>query len=485
MRTEYSKPFLMVALLLLVAVSCINPSSSGDKSTGNISGNLQPGIHSPGDSAMVLSDSTALPSYSSTIFSDSSIVDPDSTARHSDSTIVTSDTSGISSDSTAVTGDSAAILAGKSETPELLFGIPVDSYNIVTGKVRRNQFISTILASNGVSWGTIDELFRTNRETFDARRVRSGSSWSAFLTKDTLSKADYFLYQHDPRVTYLFSLKDTLAIYRYDAEIKKMLKYSSGTISTSLWEAAAENNLNPNLSAELSEIYAWTIDFFGLQKGDRFKVIYEEEFIGDESVGIRRIHAALFEHAGTEIYAIPFIQDSTMSFFDTTGASLRKAFLKAPLRYSRISSRFSGARLHPILKIVRPHHGVDYAAPIGTPVMAIGDGRVISTAYENGSGRIVRIRHNSVYSTAYMHLSRFGPGITSGVYVKQGQVIGYVGSSGLSTGPHLDFRFYRNGSPVDPLKVEAPPVNPVAPESMEAFREVANGYIELLSTISY
>ena len=381
--------------------------------------------------------------------------------------------------------DSAAAAAEGSGDAGTLFGIPLDSYNIVTGKIKRNQFISSILSEQGVEWNVIEQLLRDNRETFDARKVRVGSSWSALLTKDTLSKPDYFIYQHDQKVSYLFSLKDTLAIYRYDAEIKRMLRYSSGTINTSLWDAAMENNLNPNLSAELSEIYAWTVDFFGLQKGDRFKVIYEEEFIGEESIGIRRIHAALFEHAGNPIFAIPFIQDSVMSFYDTTGASLRKAFLKNPLRYSRVSSRFSGGRMHPILKIVRPHHGVDYAAPLGTPVHAIGDGRVTSTAYEGGAGRMVRITHNSVYSTAYLHLSRYGPGIAPGVYVKQGQVIGYVGSSGLSTGPHLDFRFYRNGSAIDPLKVEAPPVNPVAPGAMEEFKKVAEGYINLLSTISY
>ncbi len=375
--------------------------------------------------------------------------------------------------------------ASETGGPNTLFGIPVDSYNITTGKVKRNQFISSILAAQGIEWNDIEKLLRDNRETFDPRRVRTGSSYSVLTTKDTLSKTEYFIYHHDPRVAYVFSLKDTLAIYRHDAEIKQMLRYSSGTITLSLWETAMENDLNPNLSAELSEIYAWTIDFFGLQKGDRFKVIYEEEFIGEESVGITRIHAAQFEHAGSTIYAIPFIQDSTLSFFDTTGASLRKAFLKAPLRYSRISSRFSGGRMHPILKIVRPHHGVDYAAPIGTPVLAIGDGRVTSTAYEGGAGRMVRITHNSVYSTAYLHLSRYGPGIAPGVYVKQGQVIGYVGSSGLSTGPHLDFRFYRNGSPIDPLKVEAPPVNPVAAEAMEKFKKVAEGYISLLATIKY
>jgi murein DD-endopeptidase MepM/ murein hydrolase activator NlpD len=387
--------------------------------------------------------------------------------------------------SPASVADSSADAPDESGGAGTLFGIPLDSYNIVTGKVKRNQFISSILSSQGVEWNDIEQLLRENRETFDPRRVRTGSSWSALLTKDTLSKVDYFIYQHDQKVSYLFSLKDTLAIYRHDAEIKRMLRYSSGTINTSLWEAAVENNLNPNISAELSEIYAWTIDFFGLQKGDRFKVIYEEEFIGEESVGIRRIHAALFEHAGNPIYAIPYIQDSTMSFYDTTGASLRKAFLKAPLRYSRISSRFSGARLHPILKIVRPHHGIDYAAPIGTPVVSIGDGRVTSTAYEGGAGRMVRITHNSVYSTAYLHLSRYGPGIAPGVYVKQGQVIGYVGSSGLSTGPHLDFRFYRNGSAIDPLRVEAPPVNPVATEAMEEFKRVAEGYINLFATIDY
>jgi murein DD-endopeptidase MepM/ murein hydrolase activator NlpD len=381
--------------------------------------------------------------------------------------------------------DTAATTAATPDTVNLIHGIPVDSYNVVTGRVKRNQFISTILASYNVPWNTIEELLRENREVFDPRKVRTGSSYSVFLTKDTVNRADYFIYEHDPKVSYIFSLKDTLAVFRYDAEVKKILRYSSGSISTSLWEAAMENQLNPNLSSELSEIYAWTIDFFGLQQGDRFKVIYEEEFIGEKSIGIRKIHAALFEHAGNSIYAIPYIQGSTMSFYDTTGASLRKAFLKAPLRYSRISSRFSGARYHPVLKIVRPHHGVDYSAPTGTPVVSIGDGRVTRTAFENGSGRIVRVTHNSVYSTAYMHLSRFGPGISPGVYVKQGQVIGYVGSSGLSTGPHLDFRFYRNGSAVDPLRVEAPPVNPVAPEEMDGFEKVARGYISLFETISY
>jgi hypothetical protein len=174
----------------------------------------------------------------------------------------------------------------------ILFGIPIDTYNIVNGRIRNNQFISSILASYNVPWEKIEQLLRENTDTFDPRKVRSGSEYSVFLTKDTLGTADYLIYDHDPFVRYVFSMKDSLTIHRHYAEVRRELKFSSGTIETSLWNATVENNLNPNLAAELSEIYAWTIDFFGLQKGDRFKVIYEEEFIEDRSVGINTIYAA-------------------------------------------------------------------------------------------------------------------------------------------------------------------------------------------------
>jgi murein DD-endopeptidase MepM/ murein hydrolase activator NlpD len=239
--------------------------------------------------------------------------------------------------------------------------------------------------------------------------------------------------------------------------------------------------LHPTLAVELSNIFAWTVDFFGLQKGDSFKVIYEELFIDDKSLGAGRIFGAQFTWAGKTTMAIPFIQEGRESFFDSDGTSLRKAFLKAPLQFSRISGRFSSSRFHPILRIRRPHYGVDYAAPIGTPVVAIGDGRVVSAETENGSGKIVRIVHNSVYTTAYLHLSRFDEDIFPGAFVKQGDIIGYVGSSGLSTGPHLDFRFYMNGSPVDPLSIEAPPVEPVLEENRGKF-EINKKVVESLLT---
>jgi murein DD-endopeptidase MepM/ murein hydrolase activator NlpD len=215
-----------------------------------------------------------------------------------------------------------------------------------------------------------------------------------------------------------------------------------------------------------------------------YKVIYEESYVDSVSVGINQILGAWFNHNDTDFWGIPFVQDGTRSFFDDQGNSLRKAFLKAPLRFSRISSGFSHSRYHPVLKIRRPHHGVDYAAPRGTPVHTVGDGRITQVGYQrNGGGNFVKIKHNSVYSTTYMHLQGFGKGIKSGVYVKQGDVIGYVGSTGLSTGPHLDFRFYKNGSPVNPLKVEAPPVEPVHEENEMAYamiRSVTMGMLKIL-----
>jgi len=243
-----------------------------------------------------------------------------------------------------------------------------------------------------------------------------------------------------------------------------------------------EGGLHPSLVVGLSDIFAWSIDFFGLQKGDSFKVIYEELSIDDKPLAVGKIYGAQFSGSGSLIYAVPFIQDGKESFFDGEGNSLRKAFLKAPLQFSRVSSRFSSARMHPILRIRRPHYGVDYAAPVGTPVMAIGDGRVTQTSYENGSGRMVKIVHNSVYSTAYLHLSRFGSGISPGVYVKQGDIIGYVGNSGLSTGPHLDFRFYKSGYPVDPLRIEAPSVEPVSEANKARFEKSKTVALSLLDT---
>jgi murein DD-endopeptidase MepM/ murein hydrolase activator NlpD len=372
----------------------------------------------------------------------------------------------------------------KSNNPVLVYGIPSDSFNLVHGHIKPNGFLSGILLKYGISMSEIDQLVRNSKSVFDVRNIKSGNNYILFCDRDSVSKARYMVYEHDPTTSYILSFNDSLNITPFRKKITSEIRYASGTIETSLWNAMIGGGLHPSLASELSEIFAWTVDFFGLQKGDSFKVIYEELSIEDKSLGAGKIYGAQFNWSGNSITAIPFIQDSTETFFDIEGNSLRKAFLKAPLQFSRISSRFSANRMHPILRIRRAHFGVDYAAPLGTPVVAIGDGRVISATNEGASGRMVRIQHNSVYATAYLHLSRFGQGISGGTFVKQGQIIGYVGSSGLSTGPHLDFRFYKNGSPVDPLKVEAPPVEPVSEVNRERYEKNKFVVLSLLGTFN-
>ena len=352
------------------------------------------------------------------------------------------------------------------------YGLPVDSFTIHTGIIQRNQNLSDLLMHYGVSRKMIHEIATVHRDVFDLRKIRYGKPYKVFCTRDTSETVQYFVYEHTPVEYVMVGLKDSIYVSRSEKEVTVKESVAGGSIYSSLWMTMKENDLDPMIAIELSEIYAWNIDFFGIQEGDKFKVIYNQHYVDSQYIGLGAILGACFYHAGHDFYAIPFVQDSVRTFFDQDGNSLRRAFLKAPLRYSRISSGYSWSRLHPILKIRRPHLGVDYAAPVGTPVHAIGDGKIIETSYKKSNGRMVKIRHNSVYTTAYLHLSSYGKGIRNGAWVNQGDVIGYVGSTGLSTGPHLDFRFYKNGSPVDPLKVEAPPVEPVKEENLVRFDSV-------------
>lgn len=369
--------------------------------------------------------------------------------------------------------------------PRMMYGFNVDTLTVVSETVKHNQFLANILLGYNVDYTTIDRLARETRRIFDVRKMRQGHNYSVILTNDSVPKARYFIYEISAIDYVVYSLKDSIHAWRGQKEVETRIETAYGVINSSLWNAMVASKTDPNLAISLSDIYAWTIDFFGIQKGDYYKVIYENVYVEGERIGIGRVLAATFNHFGKDQYAYYFVQDSVGEYFDNEGNSLRRAFLKAPLNYRRISSTFSNSRLHPVLKIRRPHHGVDYAAATGTPVMSIGDGVVEYTKWDNkGGGNVVRIKHNSVYSTAYLHLQKFGPGIKRGIRVKQGQVIGYVGSTGLSTGPHLDFRFYKSGSPVDPLKVESPPVEPVKATNMERFNVERSHWLQALDKIS-
>jgi murein DD-endopeptidase MepM/ murein hydrolase activator NlpD len=377
-----------------------------------------------------------------------------------------------------------SIISSKKPAPNLLYGIPADSFDIENGHIKKNEFLSEILLRHGVPGKDLDFVIKKYKDVLDVRDIRAGANYSLFCQKDSTARARYLVYEHSQSTCFIFSFCDSLSITPFHKGIESVIKYSSGTIVTSMWDAMISGGMHPSLAVELSDIFAWTVDFFGLQKGDRFKVIYEEQFIDGKSIGTERVYGAEFTRSGVTVTAIPFIQNDKESYYDCDGNSLRKAFLKAPLQFARISSRFSSGRMHPILRIVRAHYGVDYAAPLGTPVVTIGDGTVTSVSTDAANGNIVRIQHNSIYSTAYLHLSRFGPGIKNGVSVKQGDVIGYVGSSGLSTGPHLDFRFFKSGYAVDPLRVEAPAVEPVLEENKTRFEINKTVVVNLLSTFN-
>ncbi|MDR1860373.1 MAG: peptidoglycan DD-metalloendopeptidase family protein [Bacteroidales bacterium] len=364
--------------------------------------------------------------------------------------------------------------------PVLKFGVPVDSFIIQEDAVRNRESLSDILHRYGITQAAIATI--ASDSVFNVRRLLAGHNYFAFLNGD--STLAYFIYEIDKVDYVMYHFGDSVWSTRHQKPVDRRQLTASGTISSSLWNAMKDNGLNPQLALDMSDIYAWAIDFFGIQKDDSFRVIYEESFVDSVSTNNINILACLFEHAGTAYFAFPFEQDSVVSYYDHNGQSLKKAFLKAPLQYSRISSFFSNSRYHPVLKYYRPHHGIDYAAPAGTPVVSIGDGLVVAKAYQaGGGGNYLKIKHNSVYMTSYMHLRGFAKGIAVGTRVRQGQEIGYVGSTGLATGPHLDFRVYRDGKPINPLKLESPPVEPVSEANMPQFTALRDSLTTLLKNI--
>ncbi|MEK7718094.1 MAG: peptidoglycan DD-metalloendopeptidase family protein, partial [Bacteroidota bacterium] len=285
--------------------------------------------------------------------------------------------------------------------PKLMYGLPVDSFHVEENNVRANENLSDILTDRGVSAQVIDRIAHLPTSVFDLRKMKVGNDYAVFYSRDSLRKPLFFVYSENMVNYYTYNLTlDSCKVIPGKNELTTERKVASGTINSSLWNAMKENNLDPMLAIQLSDLFAWSIDFFAIQKGDHFTVLYDQDYVKGEKLGIGTIHAAVFTSSGQDFTAIHFEQEDGQSYFDEQGRSIRKEFLKAPLKMFRISSRFSAARMHPILRIVRPHFGVDYAAPTGTPVYSIGDGVVLTKAYQaGGGGNFLKIRHNSVYTT--------------------------------------------------------------------------------------
>ena len=369
-------------------------------------------------------------------------------------------------------------------TPEerkenIIFGINADGYTIERKKVELGDSWSKILGSYGIGTQKVIQLDNLTKNICPLRNIQAGSHYTAFTKQDSVSlQLDYLVYEKNivDYVVFAF-VGDSVAVRTGEREVEIQRKKSSATITSSLWGAIMEAKLPYSLAAEMEDVYQWTVDFFGIQAGDKFTVIYDEKFIDTLSVGIGRIWGAKFTHKGKDIFAIPFEQGGKLQYWEEDGGSLRKQLLKAPLKFTRISSKFSNARLHPVLKKYRPHHGVDYAAPAGTPVRAVADGTITNKSFDKAAGNMLKIKHPGNLTSGYLHLRGFAKGIKVGARVSQGQVIGYVGSTGRSTGPHLDFRLWKGSTAINPLNVPQKPSEPISKENRERFENIRNRII--------
>lgn len=368
--------------------------------------------------------------------------------------------------------------AAATDSVVLKYGLPIEQFIVKYDTLRPRQTLAEVLFSFGFTAQQIHELVQCPDSVFDARRLRPGQPCALVCEKDSAATPRYFVYEESVKEYVVFDLLNGYKAVRGKNPAEWREAEVAGVVNSSLWVAMQESGASPQLAVLLSHIFGWSVDFFGIQKGDEFRLIYSQEFVGETSLNNFRIEAASFRTSDSTIYAIPFVQEDEELFYNADGNSLEGAFLKAPLDYYRISSRFSNSRFHPVLKRYRAHHGVDYAAPTGTPVYAIGSGKVIAKAYQaGGGGNYVKIRHNGTYVTTYMHLSRFAKGLKVGDTVKQKQVIGYVGSTGISTGPHLDFRVHENGKPINPLTIKSQPKKPISEANKAAFNIVCDSLV--------
>lgn len=349
-------------------------------------------------------------------------------------------------------------------------GFLTDTLIVEEGKVSSGTTFSSLMVKLGMSSEDAYRLFMACDSIFDVRKLRAGNNYKAYYAADSLGRALHYLVYDDDRIHQtVFKCFDSLAVWKYAKPVDYVRKTADVTITSSLWNDMIAAGASPELIIKLSDIYAWTVDFFGLRKDDRFRCIYGETLCEGAVISVDTVYFSIFSRDDKELNAIMFDQgDNGNLYWNEKGESMRKAFLKAPLHFTRISSGFSYARKHPVTGQVKAHTAVDYAAPTGTPVMSIGDGTVIEKGYKGAGGNTVKIRHNSVYTTAYLHLSKYASGLKVGQRVRQGEVIGYVGMTGTATGPHLDFRVWRNGSPINPLNLESPSEEPINPQYLAA-----------------
>ncbi|NLZ20335.1 MAG: peptidoglycan DD-metalloendopeptidase family protein [Bacteroidales bacterium] len=366
-------------------------------------------------------------------------------------------------------------------------GFYTDRYDADTMKIRSGETFSGLMNRLGLGSRATYDMVQLCEPVFDVRKMRAGNVIQAYYSPDSTRTLSYVVYVQDRIRSFVFQCVDSLAVWSVDKPVSHEHKITDVTISSSLWNDMIASGGSPNLIMTLADIYQWSVNFFALQPGDRFRMIYDQSVVDGQVVGIDTVHFSLFNSAaGKEVAAVRFDtgEGGRSTYWDKGGESLKRMFLKAPLKYNRISSGFSYARRHPVTGVVKPHTAVDYAAPTGTPIQAVGDGTITKIGWDgSGGGNRIRIKHARGYETSYMHLSKFAPGLKAGSRVSQGQLIGYVGATGTATGPHLDFRVFENGKAIDPLSLNSPASEPLDPKYLSAFNALYERYIDELNGI--
>lgn len=369
-------------------------------------------------------------------------------------------------------------------TPKIIyeFGYKLNDFKVIKDTIKKGESFGIILDRHHVYYPKINAIAKKIKDTFDVRRIRAGIPYMILASKDSLEKAEIFIYENSKASATIVNFKDAnILAYTYRKPIKIIEKEVSGKIYSTLSEAMDSLHLNPNLTYDVADIYAWTLDFLKLQRGDRFKLIYEEKFIDDSVfVGYGKVKAALFDHNNKDFYAYRFVPNSIKKipeYYDDKGNMLRSQFLRSPIKFQyRVSSRYNLRRKIAYYGRVKPHKGTDFAAKVGTPIMATANGKVTESRRKGGNGNYVKIRHNNTYSTQYLHMSRRK--VKRGQYVKQGDVIGWVGMTGNTSGPHVCYRFWKNGRQVDPFKQKLPPAKPLK----KSLKPIYLKFIEPLET---
>lgn len=370
------------------------------------------------------------------------------------------------------------------------FGYVLNDYTVKRDTIKSGDSFGQILENNNLFYPKIYNIVQETNKIFNIRKINVGRPYTILYSKDSLEIPELFIYQPNPIDYVVVSLSDSIWAERKQKEVELKSLEASGTIYSSLSETMENLKLSPLLTNELSEIYAWNIDFFRLEKGDNFKIMYTSKYVNDSVyIGLNRIHNAYFEHRGKPFYAVEFKTDSLRNiyeYFDENGKNLRRAFLLSPVQFSRISSRFNLRRKIAYYGKIKPHYGTDFAAPVGTEIRATAAGRVVKSGYTRGNGYYVTIKHNATYSTQYLHMKQRG--LKVGTYVSQGDRIGYVGMTGYTSGPHVCYRFWKNGKQVDPLKQKLPEAKPISntlKEEYLAYMKPIKGRLDKMKSTNF